>query len=165
MNAAYTPAYPVVENPGEKDVEKLRIKPKMKIDDTGTEAEISMVPEDLNGTFNYVPDVKSMGAGADQEMQEARKQATDLLFNNQNVLALLQQEGKQPNASEILTEIFESSGTRDASRFFTDIKSASPDQGATQTAGVEPPLAQPGLPTSPTPDAQAGQQMGGPPLI
>jgi hypothetical protein len=165
MNAAYTPAYPVVENPGEKDVEKLRIKPKMKIDDTGTEAEISMVPEDLNGTFNYVPDVKSMGAGADQEMQEARKQATDLLFNNQNVLALLQQEGKQPNASEILTEIFESSGTRDASRFFTDIKSASPDQGATQSAGVEPPLAQPGLTTSPTPDAQAGQQMGGPPLI
>jgi hypothetical protein len=165
MNAAYTPAYPVVENPGEKDVEKLRIKPKMKIDDTGTEAEISMVPEDLNGTFNYVPDVKSMGAGADQEMQEARKQATDLLFNNQNVLALLQQEGKQPNASEILTEIFESSGTRDASRFFTDIKSASPDQGAAQAAGVEPPLAQPGLPTSPTPDAQAGQQMGGPPLI
>jgi hypothetical protein len=165
MNAAYTPAYPVVENPGEKDVEKLRIKPKMKIDDTGTEAEISMVPEDLNGTFNYVPDVKSMGAGADQEMQEARKQATDLLFNNQNVLALLQQEGKQPNASEILTEIFESSGTRDASRFFTDIKSASPDQGAAQAAGVEPPLAQPGLTTSPTPDAQAGQQMGGPPLI
>jgi hypothetical protein len=165
MNAAYTPAYPVVENPGEKDVEKLRIKPKMKIDDTGTEAEISMVPEDLNGTFNYVPDVKSMGAGADQEMQEARKQATDLLFNNQNVLALLQQEGKQPNASEILTEIFESSGTRDASRFFTDIKSASPDQGAAQSAGVEPPLAQPGLTTSPTPDAQAGQQMGGPPLI
>jgi hypothetical protein len=126
MNAAYTPAYPVVENPGEKDVEKLRIKPKMKIDDTGTEAEISMVPEDLNGTFNYVPDVKSMGAGADQEMQEARKQATDLLFNNQNVLALLQQEGKQPNASEILTEIFESSGTRDASRFFTDIKICKP---------------------------------------
>lgn len=165
MNAAYTPAYPVVENPEEKDPEKLKIKPKMRLDDTGTEAEISMVPEDLNGTFNYIPDVKSMSSGADAEMQEARREATDLLFNNTNVIQLLAQEGKKPNASEILTEIFEASGTRDASRFFSDISAGGIQQGADQTAGTQPPMAQPGLPTGAAPAPQAGQQMAGPPLF
>lgn len=165
MNAAYTPAYPVVDNPEEKDPEKLKIKPKMRLDDTGTEAEISMVPEDLNGTFNYIPDVKSMSSGADAEMQEARREATDLLFNNTNVIQLLAQEGKKPNASEILTEIFEASGTRDASRFFSDISAGGIQQGADQTAGTQPPMAQPGLPAGAAPAPQAGQQMAGPPLF
>lgn len=164
MNAAYTPAYPVVENPNEKDPEKLKIKPKMRLDETGTEAEISLVPEDLNGTFNYVPDVKSMSAGADQEMMEARKQATDLLFNNQNVIALLAQEGKQPNATEILTEIFEDSGTKDASRFFTD--ATQPLQpGAAQAPGTPQDMAQPGLPAAPAAPFDPSQQMAGPSII
>lgn len=165
MNAAYTPAYPVVENPGEKDPEKLKIKPKMRLDSTGTEAQISMVPEDLNGTFDYIPDVKSMSSGADAEYQEARKQATDLLFNNQNVIQLLAQEGKKPNAAEILTEIFEASGTRDASRFFTDIQAGGVQQGSTQAAGIAPDMAQPGLPAGASPAPQAGQQMAGPPIV
>ena len=165
MNAAYTPAYPVVENPQEKDPEKLKIKPKMRLDSTGTEAEISMVPEDLNGTFDYIPDVKSMSSGADAEYQEARKQATDLLFNNQNVINLLAQEGKKPNAAEILTEIFEASGTRDASRFFSDIQAGGVQQGSTQAAGIAPDMAQPGLPTGASPTPQAGQQMAGPPIV
>lgn len=165
MNAAYTPAYPVIENPTEKNPEKLKIKPKMRLDSTGTEAEISMVPEDLNGTFDYIPDVKSMSSGADAEYQEARKQATDLLFNNQNVIQLLAQEGKKPNAAEILTEIFEASGTRDASRFFSDIQTGGIQQGSPQTAGIAPDMAQPGLPAGAPSTPQAGQQMAGPPLV
>jgi len=165
MNAGYTPKYPVVENPEEKDYEKLKIKPKMKIDETGTEAELSMVPEDMNGTFNYIPDVKSMSAGADSEMQQARREATDLLFNNQNVITLLQQEGKKPNATEILTEIFESSGTRDASRFFSDIATGGVQQGSNQAAGTESPMAQPGSPTGATPPFDPSQQMAGPPIV
>ena len=166
MNAGSMPRYPVVENPGEKNPEKLKIKPKMKIDETGTEAEISLVPEDMNGTFNYVPDVKSMSSGADSDYQQARKQATDLLFNNPAVMQLLQQEGKRPNASEILTEIFEDSGTRDASRFFTDVSATPAAQpGTTPPAGLESPMGQPGSPAVPPTDPLAGQQMAGPPNV
>jgi len=165
MNAGYTPKHPVIENPEETDYEKLKIKPKMKIDETGTEAELSLVPEDMNGTFNYIPDVKSMSAGADSEMQQARREATDLLFNNQNVITLLQQEGKKPNATEILTEIFESSGTRDASRFFSDIETGGVQQGSNQAAGTQPPMAQPGSPTGATPPFDPSQQMAGPPIV
>ncbi len=165
MEAAYTPEHPVIENPNEKDPEKLRVKPKMTIDEDTHEAELSMTPEDLNGTFNYVPDVKSMSAGSDEEMQQARKAAVEMLFNNQNVVNALAQEGKKPNASEILIELFESSGTRDATRFFSDVAPPSPQQGADPAAGLQPNMAQPGLPTGATPDAQPGQQMAGPPII
>ena len=165
MNAGYTPKHPVVENPEETDYEKLKIKPKMKIDETGTEAELSLVPEDMNGTFNYIPDVKSMSAGADSEMQQARREATDLLFNNQNVITLLQQEGKKPNATEILTEIFESSGTRDASRFFSDIAPGGVQQGPNQAAGAQPPLDQSGSPAGAAPPFDPSQQMAGPAIF
>ncbi len=160
-NAGSTPAYPVVENPGETDPDKIRIKPKMKIDDTGTEAEISLTPEDLQGTFDYIPDVKSMSSGADEEMNQARRDATDLLFNNQNVLQLLAQQGKIPNASEILIESFENAGTRDAERFFID--TGQQNQGAGQpTQGATSPqqaMAQPGLPGVPQAQAPVEQLM------
>lgn len=159
IEAGSSPLHPVVENPNEKNPDKLKIKPKMKIDETGTEAEISLVPEDLNGTFNYIPDVKSMSIGADQELIEARRQATDLIFNNQNVIQLLAQEGKKPNATEILTEIFEDSGTKDPSRFFSDIQSQGVQQGANPAAGAQPPMAEQGLPAVPPTAPQAGQQM------
>lgn len=159
IEAGSSPLHPVVENPKEKNPDKLKIKPKMKIDDTGTEAEISLVPDDLNGTFNYIPDVKSMTIGADQELQEARRQATDLIFNNKNVIQLLAQEGKKPNATEILTEIFEESGTKDPSRFFSDIQPQGVQQGVDPTTGAQPPVAEQGLPGVPPTPPQAGQQM------
>jgi len=159
IEAGSSPLHPVVENPKEKNPDKLKIKPKMKIDDTGTEAEISLVPDDLNGTFNYIPDVKSMTIGADQELQEARRQATDLIFNNKNVIQLLAQEGKKPNATEILTEIFEESGTKDPSRFFSDIQPQGVQQGVDPTTGAQPPVAEQGLPGVPLTPPQAGQQM------
>lgn len=151
-NAAMTPLHPVVENPNETDPEKILIKPKMRLDETGGEAEISLVPEDLNGVYDYVPDVKSMSAGADAELQQARRDATELLFNNNNVLQLLQQEGIKPNAKEILMEIFESSGTKDAARFFSDVNAATgaTNPGTPQAASPGENMAQPGLPTVPT---------------
>lgn len=138
FNAGETPVFPVVENPNEKKPENIRIKPKMRIDESGVEAELSLVPEDLNGTYDYIPDVKSMSAGSDAELQQARRQATELLFNNQNVLQLLAQEGVKPNAKEILTEIFEESGTKDASRFFSQIQdqNANIQQGPAPAQGV-----------------------------
>ena len=57
-DAASMPKYPVVMNPKEKDVKKIKMKPKMTI--KGDIADVSIVPADLEGTFDYVPDVKSM---------------------------------------------------------------------------------------------------------
>lgn len=160
-NAGSMPRYPVVTNPGETNPENINVKPKMKIDDTGTEAEISLTPDDLNGTFDYIPDVKSMSAGADQEFQKARRDAVDLLFNNQSVLQLLAQQGQQPNVKEILTEIFEDAGTKDAERLFSSVSQQ--PQGMGQTAqgatSPQPAMAQPGLPEVPPSQAPVQQLM------
>lgn len=163
VNAGSVPKFPVIENPNEKDESKLSLKTKMRIDDTGREAELSLVPEDLDGLYNYIPDVKSMQVGAVEEMQRARRQATDLLFNNQNVLQLLQAEGFRPNAKEILTEIFEEAGTRDGDRFFTEI--GTPGQGVEDPNGLPEALGQPGLPATLQQPPQPGQQVAQPPGI
>jgi hypothetical protein len=158
VEAGETPRYPVVENPGEKNPEKLKIKPKMSIDETGTEANLYLTPDDLEGVYDYVPDVKSMSSGASADMANARQRAVDLLFNNANVVQFLAQEGKRPNTSEILTELFEEAGTRDATRFFTDIQqNPALDPAAAAAAGAQPPMAQPGLPSAPPTPPIPGQ--------
>lgn len=159
-NAGSMPVYPVVENPDEKDPEKINIKPKMRIDDSGQEAEISLVPEDLNGVFDYVPDVQSMAAGANAEMQKASRDARDLLFNNQNVLQLLERQGQQPNVKEILIEAFEDGGTRDAERYFTEIsQEPAMGQGTQAPNGTQPPMAEQRLPGTPQTQAPFEQPM------
>jgi len=170
MDAAKTPKYPVIENPEEKDPYKISVKPKMRMNEMGDGAQLSIVPEDLNGTFNYIPDVKSMASGADVELQNARQQALNTLISNPTVLQLLQLEGVQPQIKEILISVLEDTGLRDAERFF-QTQQATPTGGgpeqALQTGGVPPELAatlnagaNPAT-TQPTGLPQQGQVPGG----
>lgn len=160
IEAGSMPKYPVTTTPGETDPEKIELKPKMELDDSGTEASLSLTPDDLEGNYDYIPDVKSMSAGADQEMQQSRREAMDLLFNNQTVIQLLQLEGFRPNVKETLSEVFEDAGTKDPSRFFTEIQQPANGLGqpAQDPAGLSAPMAQPGLPVTPQ-GPQSIQQM------
>lgn len=140
MEAGKTPKYPVIENPEEKDPYKISVKPKMKLNDMGDGAQLSIVPEDLNGTFNYIPDVKSMASGADVELQKARQQALDTLISNPTVLQLLQNEGVQPQIKEILISVLEDTGLKDAERFFQQsqptVAAGGGPQQALQSGGI-----------------------------
>jgi hypothetical protein len=107
----------------------------MLIDDMGDSAEVSIVPEDLNGVFDYIPDVKSMSAGAQQEMAQARQQALELFTTNNNVLQLMAQEGYKPSIRELMISTLEDMGLRDAERFFIKV---SPQEQAQATAGAVP---------------------------
>ena len=131
-SAGSFPKFPVVMNPKEKNPEKIKVKPKMVIDSTGVEAEISLTPEDLNGVVDYIPDIKSMSSGADAEFQNARNKAVDLILNNAGVQQMLAAEGKRPAVSEILKEVLEDSGTRDSDRFFVNIEKPQQEQAAPQ---------------------------------
>lgn len=121
MEAGKTPKYPVFDNPNEKNPSKLTYKPKMKVNDMGDGAEISLVPEDLEGNYDYVADVKSMATGADVELQQARLKAINDLTQNPVVLQLLQQEGIKPQIKELLVASLEDVGLKDAERFFQKI--------------------------------------------
>jgi hypothetical protein len=160
-DAGKVPLHPIIENPKEKDVNKLMIKPKLRPSQLGDSAELSVVPKDLEGNYDYIADTKSMASGANSDMVQSRQQAIQLLTTNPVVLTLLQQEGYKPNIKEALVSIFEDNGYKDSERLFSKIETAPPI-----TAGGSPGLGQPpqqqGIPTAPSPTPQVvnQQQMG-----
>jgi hypothetical protein len=180
--AGMMPKYPVVTNPNEKDPAKLKIKPKMKVSDTGDIADIYAVPEDLDGSYDYIADVRSMAVGAEQELMQGRQNAINTLTANPLVLQLLQGEGYKPKIKELLSQSFEDLGLKDSDRFFEKLQPVSPQPmlngqpqipgqpvnpaqaGAPQMGGVQPPMPQPGLPPLPQtpPPTGSQQQMAGP---
>lgn len=147
VDAGKTPKHPVIENPEEEDPYKIKYHPKMEMNEMGDGAKLSIVPDDLNGTFNYIPDVKSMASGADVELQNARQTALKTLVENPTVLQLLQIEGVQPQIKEILISMFEDTGLKDAERFFQQSQTSpgiAPGGGpqlSPQTGGIPPELA------------------------
>ena len=183
IESAKMPKYPVVMNPNEKNPDNYQIKPKMRVNETGDVAEISMVPDDMNGTYDYIPDVKSMAVGAEQELMQGRQNAVNTLLASPTspfMIQLLQGEGFRPKVKELLSATFEDLGLKDADRFFEKIQNVQPqpgqvpgqpgqptnDQpqaGAPQMGGVQPPMSQQGLPGLPqtTPPVGVQQQMAG----
>lgn len=136
FESSKVPRFPVIENPD--DPEDVVVKPKMMISENGDEAELAIVREDLEGEFDYIADVKSMAAGAAQEQIQGRQQAMQLMTGNPTVLQLLQQEGKRPNISEILVDVFRDAGVRDAERYFVPTQMQTPqEQQIPQEAAAE----------------------------
>ena len=165
--AAKIPEFPVVENPEEKDPSKLKIKPKMKINEMGDMAEVYVTPDDLNGVYDYIPDIKSMTTGAETELMAGRQNAINLLTTNPTVLQLLAQEGFKPKVKELLTSNFEDLGLKDAERYFEKLQPQIPGQlgqppvnplaaGAPQMGGIQPPQQAGGLPAVPQAPAPIG---------
>jgi len=122
IEAGSIPKYPVFENPKEKNPENLKFKSKMNINEDTQEAELSVVPEDLDGTYDYIPSVKSMAAGAEQELMAARQKAFEMIVGNPNVLALLNKEGVEPNVKDMIIDMLENDGLRDADRYFRQMQ-------------------------------------------
>lgn len=161
--AASMPKYPVILNPKEKNPEKIQMKPKMTVKDDI--ADISLVPGDLEGTYDYIPDVKSMAQGATQQLIHARQAAIDRITSNPVILQLLAQEGYRPKLKELLESDFEDTGIQDASRFFEKINTTQDPTG--QMGGAQPSMQESGLPALPQanpaggiPQPMAGSQQG-----
>ncbi len=142
--AGMTPKYPIFENPTEKNPSKLKFKPKMKINELGDGAEITIVPEDLEGIYDYIADVQSMASGAGEVQQRARDGALDRLTTNPIVLQLLQQQGVTPDIKELMISDFENAGLSDAERYFPSSNTVTPTQ-TPQPQGQQSQLSQPAL--------------------
>lgn len=130
VQAGSMPKYPVLMNPNEKDPNKYNIKPKMKVNETGDIADISIVPEDLDGQYDYIADVKSMAVGAMEELMQGRQNAINTLTANPNIIQALAAEGYKPKIKELLSQSFEDLGLSDSDKFFEKIT-----QGATMSNG------------------------------
>jgi len=104
------PAFPV-EQKGE-------LVPKFQMDDMGEVGELIVEPKDLDGTFDYIPDVESMSL---QNTEDSKKKLAMInMVINPAVQAQLQQEGMKAKLHDLLVEGFEDAGFKDAKRFFEE---------------------------------------------
>jgi len=165
LEAAKTPKFPIEDEDG-------GYKPKMKVSENGNVADIVIVPEDMSGFFDYVPDVKSMALGAGEELSLARQRAMQS-FTSPVILETLAQEGWRPKFKEIISSDLESSGLSGAERFFEKIEggmNVQPQQGGAIARGVSASGGSPQTPQvggvselpSATPQTGPNQQMGQP---
>lgn len=149
-NAAQVPLHAVVDKKS-KNIANQTYKPKMKVSEDGSDAQLVILPSDLQGQFDYVADVKSMAAGASTEILQAQNQLFGNLINPA-VGAMLQQQGVTINVKDIISDIAENSGLSDAGKYFKTV-SSTPGTGAN--------MGQPGLPGVSSAAPQMGQQMVG----
>lgn len=115
LSEVSVPKRPVITNPNE-DPENYDIKPKLNVKESG-EAELYMTPDDLDGEYDYVPDVQSMASGASEMAKDARAKALELALNPQ-VAQCLAQQGEKLNYKEIIISAFRDAGDRDPEGLF-----------------------------------------------
>jgi len=141
------------------------ISTKLEVD--GNAAKLHITPEDLDGSYDYVPDVVSMAVGANEEMRQGQRMIMETALNPA-VQQMLLQEGVKIKVKDILISNFENNGEKDASRFFETIEPSGPSgpnaQGAGLPAGIPTPGTIPGMaePSAPIPQGNAGGGMAPP---
>lgn len=156
IEAGKVPKYPIATPEG--------IKPKMEMSELEDSADLVVTADDMEGIYDYVSDVKSMAAGASEELREGQDRAFQMLLMPQ-VGTMLQLEGYRPKIKELLVSILENNNAKDAERYFERIPDqALAGQGAGQPPGAPQAGQEPGLPggNAPVPQAPPNQGMAGP---
>ena len=106
-----TPKYPVMVG-GE-------VKKKLETDEFGKFAKLFVTSDDMRGFYDYIPDVKSMAVGVNDESIRGRNQALSLLLNP-GIDAKLQSENVNVKISELLKEILADNGVKNPEKFFEE---------------------------------------------
>ncbi len=121
IEAAKLPKQAVVLNPKEKNPAKYQFAPKLKTSEIGDEADLYVTKEDIEGQYDFIPDIRMMTISEGEERQAGRQAAISTLTTNPVVLQLLQGEGYKPKIKELLEATLEDTGLKDPERFFEKI--------------------------------------------
>lgn len=151
--AGKVPKYPVMVKNGKKTYPST----KMKIDENGGGADIYVTPEDLEGSYDYVADVGSMAAGADEMARQGQMNMITLL-TNPVVQQGLAQSGDTIKWKDLLINNFENNGAKDASRFFGQAQNGQIGQPQQPTIPNVQGAGQPNI--NPTPSVAGGMEQG-----
>lgn len=127
LESATLPKNAVVLNPKEKNPAKLKFASKLEVKEIGNEADLYITKEDIEGQYDFIPDIKLMTTTFLEEKQQARQSALTLLTTNPTVLTLLQEEGYTVHIKELLETILEDAGLSDPEKYFK--KHEQPTQG------------------------------------
>lgn len=99
---------------------------KFQPDDYGDGGNLIIEPGDLAGNYDYMPDIETMQAPSDQQI-EAKLTSILATITNPAILQMLAQENKKPKVSELLIKMFESTRIiKDAEAYFEDLPPQQP---------------------------------------
>ena len=147
-----TPLYPVKTKEG--------IVNKLQMDEGGQSGKLYIEPEDLEGDYDYVPDLSSMSKqNSDAEIQ-GKQQLISMATGIDpktgqpiGINALLQKQGYQVKAMDLMVDTMEDLDMKDAERYFEKI----PPPTAQPGMGMPPGMGQQGGPN----EAQVSPVQGG----
>jgi len=111
------------------------VKPKMELDEMGQMGSLLMEPDDLAGTYDYIPDVGSMNTSAVDDTMRAKAVAINQI-TKEGLGAMIAQEGKKIKISDMAIDYWEDIGFKNADQY---IENAPQVQMGGQNVGVEQP--------------------------
>lgn len=109
-NVSKVPTFPTTNEVGE-------VVPKLEMSEDGSIARLFIEEDDLNGSYDYIPDVKSMQIGVSEEAINGRNQALYILLSP-GVQQQLMNEGATINVKDLLISVLEDNGVKNASKLF-----------------------------------------------
>lgn len=119
---------------------------KFQPDDYGEGGNLIIEPGDLAGNYDYVPDIETMQAPSNEQIEKKLMELMGLVLNPA-VTQALAQEGKRVKVADLLVKAFEATRIiKDADQYFEDLPQQQPMM--------------PGMPGQPSPDGQPTQPGG-----
>jgi len=135
------PAYPI-------DTPQGQI-PKLSMEETGQEGNLYLEKKDLSGMYDYIPDLESMMTPNQGQLLQAKQQMVQLALNP-TTSQQLAGDGYKLNTKELLEDLFEQMGSKDADKYFEKLPVQQPQDGQIQgqldpTGAGAPQGMQPGM--------------------
>lgn len=95
----------------------------------GQEGNLYVTKQDIDGLYDFIPDVESMQVASEQQMESKLNIALQLL-TNQTIVAEMAAEGKRPKVTELLIKLLETTRViKNAESFFENIPQDQQAQG------------------------------------
>lgn len=102
--------------------------PKFTMDDDGQAGTMILEPDDLEGTYDYIPDVESMKLPDSEQLIAAKKQMVELALNPATSQLMMTPDGSgyRIKVKEVLEDFFEQLGMKDADKYFEKLQPMQP---------------------------------------
>lgn len=138
---------------------KNGIVPKLNMDQNGQSGELYVEGEDMEGLYDYVPDIESMIYPNEGNLLSAQQSMVELALAP-TTGQLLAADGYKLNVKELMEDLFEKYGAKDADKYFEKLEVQPQPYGGqvdpTGAAGAQG--MQPGMANGGNPGLQAAPQ-------
>jgi len=95
--------------------------PQFQLSPSGQQGDLLVTKEDMQGSYDYIPDVESMQVASDEQVEQKLQTALQL-FTNPIILQEMKDEGKKPKITELIVKLLETTRVvKSADQFFETI--------------------------------------------